>query len=123
MRQRSRLHDDRRPLAAGDRDVQPVSREQKARPVGRIACVRRGHRHDRNRCLPPLELVDSADGDVREARALEMFANESHLRVVRRYDDEVAGRQAPRRVVGFGIDQRQTDKRFDLPPDLLGLLR
>ena len=100
-------------------DVEPVPVEQE-RDSARHVVGRRGrHRHEDDRCLPALELVDGADLDVRQARGVEPAPQRHHLSVVRRDDQHVASGQAagcPCSSVHGVPSSRRSPRRSRRPP-------
>ena len=85
-------------LASRDRDVEPVPVEQEPDAPRHVAVGGGGHRHDGDRRLLPLELVDRADRHVVEAGVAQPRLDRADLAVVGRDDAEVALAQRPSRA-------------------------
>ena len=81
-------HDGQRPRAR-DRHVKALTVKDKAHPTRRVFWARRRYREEHDVRLTPLELVHCSDLDVLQAAISEDATEAAHLRVIRRYDDDI----------------------------------
>lgn len=110
-------HDDGCRLRAGDRDIDPVEREQKGEVAWHLLAAGGRHRYEADWRLLTLELVDRADADIR----WQCYPECVDLRVVWGDDENVSvGDHALR---AFPVPVYRTHHRLDLPAngcDFLG---
>ncbi len=74
---------------ARHRDVQPIAGQQERHPARSVGGRRRRHRHEDERRLTSLELVDGSDEDIGESCGREILPEPCNLRVEGSDDEDV----------------------------------
>ena len=111
----------RGPLGAGDRDVEPVGRQQERQPARHVDGAGCRETDDRDHGLLSLELIDGTDRNVRESGVVEVLPQQLELRVIGRHHDDVPLGQwiSNSPVLGIGppateVSAHQLDHNSDL---------
>src|SRR5687768_8859215 len=70
-RKSRRVHEERCPLAPGNRDIESVAVEKELHAARDVLGARGGHRHDDDWGLLTLELIDGSNASVSESGGIE----------------------------------------------------